>query len=101
MDAEVNSPLETRPARSVRRFRRLALASIVLAILASGSYYAWQAWGASNNARGEYITAAVQRGDLEDAVTATGTLQPQDFVDVGTQVSGQLKKLHRGDRRRR
>jgi macrolide-specific efflux system membrane fusion protein len=34
-----------------------------------------------------------QRGDLEDTVTATGTLQPKDFVDVGTQVSGQLKKL--------
>src|SRR4029079_13275029 len=32
-------------------------------------------------------------GDLEDAVTATGTLQPKNFVDVGTQVSGQVKKL--------
>jgi macrolide-specific efflux system membrane fusion protein len=36
----------------------------------------------------------VQRGDLEDTVTATGILQPRDYVDVGTQVSGQLKKLH-------
>ena len=26
-------------------------------------------------------------------MTATGTLQPKDFVDVGTQVSGQVKKL--------
>ena len=33
------------------------------------------------------------RGNLEDTVTATGTLQPKEFVDVGTQVSGQLKKL--------
>ena len=40
------------------------------------------------------LTAVVQRGDLEDTVTATGTLQPRDYVDVGTQVSGQLKKLH-------
>ena len=29
-----------------------------------------------------------------DAVTATGILQPRDYVDVGTQVSGQVKKLH-------
>lgn len=35
----------------------------------------------------------VTRGNLEDTVTATGTLQPKEFVDVGTQVSGQLKKL--------
>ncbi len=41
-----------------------------------------------------YTTEAVTRGDIENLVTATGTLQPQDYVDVGAQVSGQLKKLH-------
>jgi len=35
----------------------------------------------------------VTRGNLEDTVTAIGTLQPKEFVDVGTRVSGQLKKL--------
>jgi len=39
-------------------------------------------------------TEAVVRGDIENLVTATGTLQPQDYVDVGAQVSGQLEKLH-------
>ncbi|MGA8004592.1 MAG: biotin/lipoyl-binding protein, partial [Burkholderiales bacterium] len=39
------------------------------------------------------MTAVAQRGNLEDTITATGTLQPKDYVDVGTQVSGQLKKL--------
>ena len=43
--------------------------------------------------RAALVTAVAQRGNLEDTVTATGTLQPKDFVDVGTQVSGQLKKL--------
>ena len=38
-------------------------------------------------------TATVVRGDIEDAVSALGFLQPQEFVDVGTQVSGQLKRL--------
>ncbi len=41
-----------------------------------------------------YTTEPVTRGDIENLVTATGTLQPQDYVDVGAQVSGQLKKLH-------
>ncbi|HTF94810.1 MAG TPA: efflux RND transporter periplasmic adaptor subunit [Cellvibrio sp.] len=41
-----------------------------------------------------YTTEAVTRGNIENLVTATGTLQPQDYVDVGAQVSGQLKKLH-------
>jgi membrane fusion protein, macrolide-specific efflux system len=43
---------------------------------------------------GEYITAAVTRGDIEDLVTSTGTLTPRDSVDVGAQVSGRIEKLH-------
>ncbi len=40
------------------------------------------------------MTQKVVIGDVEDTVTAVGKLQPLQFVDVGTQVSGQLKKLH-------
>jgi len=37
--------------------------------------------------------ARAQLGDLEDTTTALGTFQPRDFVDVGTQVSGQLRRV--------
>src|SRR6185436_15365913 len=50
-------------------------------------------WLAEDPAASGLATAMAVRGNLEDTVTATGTLQPKDFVDVGTQVSGQLKKL--------
>src|SRR5690625_6982709 len=40
------------------------------------------------------ISATVKRGEIEALVTATGVLQPRNFVDVGAQVSGQLEKLH-------
>jgi macrolide-specific efflux system membrane fusion protein len=93
METEVD-PLEVRCARFARRAGRPALVMIALAALVGGGYYAWQAWGASNNSRGEFVTATAERGDLEEAVTATGTLQPRGYVDVGTQVSGQLKKLY-------
>src|SRR5699024_4237606 len=33
-------------------------------------------------------------GDMEHVVTAIGSLQPRDYVDVGAQVSGQLQELH-------
>lgn len=39
-------------------------------------------------------TATVVRGDLEQSIAALGTLQPKDYVDVGVQVSGQLKVIH-------
>ena len=41
----------------------------------------------------EMATAPVVRGDIEDSVSALGSVQPLEFVDVGTQVSGQLKQL--------
>ncbi|QXG38606.1 macrolide transporter subunit MacA [Pseudomonas viridiflava] len=40
-----------------------------------------------------YITARVERGDIENAVLATGVLEGIKQVDVGAQVSGQLKSL--------
>lgn len=65
-----------------------------LAALGSGAYGAWRAWALPAD-RGELpASASVQRAHLEDTVSATGTLQPRDYVDVGTQVSGQVKTLH-------
>lgn len=42
----------------------------------------------------EYRTATVEIGSVEHTVTALGRLKPRDYVDVGTQVSGQLKRVH-------
>ena len=82
----------TAPARWLR-FVRPALVLVVCALLAAGGYYAWRTGFGQDTASSSLITAVAQRGNLEDAITATGTLQPKDYVDVGTQVSGQLKKL--------
>lgn len=42
----------------------------------------------------QYITAKVSRGDIEETVLATGTLQAEQLVSVGAQVSGQVKKMY-------
>ncbi len=41
-----------------------------------------------------YKTAKVERGDLVSAVAATGNLAAVVTVQVGTQVSGTIQKLH-------
>jgi macrolide-specific efflux system membrane fusion protein len=82
------------PAPARTRAVRFALLGALAVTLLAGGYYAWRTWLAGGNGAGEYLTAVVQRGDIEDTVGATGTLQPRDFVDVGTQVSGQLKVVH-------
>src|SRR3982751_6945512 len=40
-----------------------------------------------------YQTASVARGPITQAVTATGTLNPVQNVQVGSQVSGNIQKL--------
>jgi membrane fusion protein, macrolide-specific efflux system len=52
----------------------------------------WARMG-GNDASTPFNTATVVRSDIEDAVTALGSMQPLEFVDVGTQVSGQLKRV--------
>lgn len=42
----------------------------------------------------EVITAEVERSNLEDTVLASGTINSERDVNVGAQVSGQIKRLH-------
>lgn len=41
----------------------------------------------------QYRQGEVTRGDLESRVSATGTLNPVDQVEIGSQVSGTIQKL--------
>jgi membrane fusion protein, macrolide-specific efflux system len=77
-----------------RRRRTRAGAFGAVLVLIAGGIYGAHAWAARGAAETQYTVETVQRGDFEDTVTATGILQPHDYVDVGTQVSGQLKTLH-------
>lgn len=79
------------PARPRRRRAWLALL-LVLALAAGGGGFAW--WRAAPTASAPEPLATILQGDLEDVVTAVGRLEPRDFVDVGTQVSGQLRAIH-------
>jgi HlyD family secretion protein len=42
----------------------------------------------------KYRTEPVGRGDIEAVVVTSGTLNPIDLVDVGSQVSGKIEKLY-------
>jgi membrane fusion protein, macrolide-specific efflux system len=81
-------------APTLGRMKKTLVLLIVLAAATAGGYGAWRAWAAPAGAAHAQASALAQQGDLEDTVSATGTLQPRDYVDVGTQVSGQVRKLH-------
>ena len=86
------NPTPSTPRR--RSGKRMALAGGIVAALAAAGWYGWQHYHAEEDALSRYLIASVQQGDIEDLVTATGSLQPSDYVDVGAQVSGQLEKIY-------
>lgn len=49
---------------------------------------------AGNGSAGAEASAEVKLGSIESIVTAQGKLEPKDYVDVGSQVSGEVIKLH-------
>lgn len=64
----------------------------VLLGLAFGGWAALRAWSAP--AGPQYATTPAVIGDVEDTVLATGVIQALTQVNVGAQVSGQLKNLY-------
>jgi HlyD family secretion protein len=63
------------------------------------------AFGLNRNTQAQHFTAKVERGEINDVVDATGTINAVITVQVGSQVSGTIAKLnadfnsrvHKGD----
>jgi macrolide-specific efflux system membrane fusion protein len=70
---------------------RIASAALVLIALAGAAYALHERPAAAD--RAAVTTVTPRRGDLEDAVSALGKIEPRDYVDVGAQVTGQLSRI--------
>ncbi len=71
---------------------RLWLTLLAIGIVAAAGYWAWRNFGAAGDAP-KFKLAKVESGPLTAAVSATGTLNPVVSVQVGSQVSGQIKEI--------
>ncbi len=75
-----------RPFYSYKR-----LWALLAVILAGGGVFLHYK---NSSAHSHERSVTVQTGTVEDVVTAQGILEPKNYVDVGLQVSGQIRKLH-------
>lgn len=64
----------------------------VLTVACAGAAYWW--WQSSSTSSVQYKTVALERGNLQSSVSASGSVNPVSQVSVGTQVSGQIKELY-------
>lgn len=64
----------------------------LLAVATVGGVGYWY-WARSDSRQAEFRTEPVERGDLVVTIGATGTLEPEEVVDVGAQVAGIIKEF--------
>lgn len=89
-DEELIAKLGLGRSGARRRVVRWAILLLVACGIAAAIYYGVQ--GAANPPL-TYRTEEARRGDLTVTVTATGTLQPRNQVDVGSEISGRLRTV--------
>lgn len=66
---------------------------VLLVLVVAGAAGSWYYFNAKTDKEPEFQTTKVGQGDIVQSVTATGDLQPVITVDVGAQVSGQIKEV--------
>ncbi len=77
----------------MKTYKKITLSVILLALVGGGVYFYLSTQSRTQKTDGyTIVTAGI--GSIESLVTAQGTLEPKTYVDVGAQVSGQIKKLH-------
>ncbi|HJV84235.1 MAG TPA: efflux RND transporter periplasmic adaptor subunit [Noviherbaspirillum sp.] len=88
---DIAAILETGKAAGRAGRRRWITASILIIVLAALAYAAFR-WGNAEPPL-NYLTEEVTRGNLVVTVSATGTLQPTNQVDVGSELSGTIERV--------
>jgi len=70
--------------------KSLAIGLVALGVVGATAWW----WSDNQTEQPKWITASVDRGSIVQRVSANGTLNPVELVNVGTQISGTVIKLH-------
>ncbi len=76
------------------------LSLVMIGLIAGGAAY--YATHLSANPSVRFRTATITRGDVLSTISATGTVEPEELVDVGAQVAGKISSIgpdpHKSDK---
>src|SRR6266404_146140 len=74
----------------MQRILRTSIA-ILMAGVVSGTSVWW--WHTRSHSELSFRTATVKRGSVTASISASGTIEPEEVVDVGAQVAGLIKSF--------
>lgn len=69
-----------------KKLKQIIVGAVVLAL--GGAYLL-----SGEKKTDEYITKKIEKGDITEKITATGTINPISTVNIGTQVSGSISEI--------
>ncbi|MCB9274656.1 MAG: efflux RND transporter periplasmic adaptor subunit [Lewinellaceae bacterium] len=73
--------------------KKVIIITIILAMLASTAYFAYGYFYRAAQPQIVAEAVRVKTGDITNEVSATGTVEPVEQVEVGTQVSGEVSRI--------
>ena len=71
--------------------KTIIITAAAIIIIAGGC---WIFGGTKAKNKIDFVTEQVQKGNVSNSITATGTIEPVTEVEVGTQVSGIIDKIY-------
>ena len=66
---------------------------LLMGLLWGGGAFGIWYWTDHRTQRVSYRTVTIRRGDLRSTINATGTIEPEEVVDVGAQVAGLIQSF--------
>ncbi|HEV3256196.1 MAG TPA: efflux RND transporter periplasmic adaptor subunit [Gemmataceae bacterium] len=70
--------------------KKIIIALLLVSVLSGGGFWYVRSVGQRHTT---FRTVAVERGTLQATISATGTVEPEEVIDVGAQVIGQIKSF--------
>jgi HlyD family secretion protein len=77
------------PSRIAGFLRNVILVLLAVVVLGGAGWGVWQ-WQTGSKTNGSYRTEKVMRGRVAALINASGTVVPEEVVDVGAQVAGKI-----------
>lgn len=80
-----------RPPSKFKKLLKTIITLVILAAIVIGGIFGYRSYREANKPPVEFKLAGMEVRDFEITIEATGTLEPEDLIEVGAQVSGIIK----------